>query len=125
MKFKIQNFIKFSERMAAVNKNQKCGRCKQALTYFTFVLWQGPNGYRRYALCDKCKREVESGEGAPGKPSTYTEGLRKVIQSNREREKELIEQVVAKAQAAGSIGGGSLEKTERMQSHTLKVRRVG
>ena len=43
-------------------RQQKCAKCQQALIYFTLVLWNGPNGFRRYALCDKCKAEHESHE---------------------------------------------------------------
>lgn len=38
---------------------KKCARCKHELVYFTKVLWNGPNGFRRYDLCDKCKKAVE------------------------------------------------------------------
>lgn len=40
-------------------KKQKCAKCQQALVCYSMVLMNGPNGFRRYALCDKCKADVE------------------------------------------------------------------
>jgi len=43
-------------------KKQKCTKCQQALADYSMVLFSGPNGFRRYALCDKCKAEHEKHE---------------------------------------------------------------
>lgn len=45
-------------RLEMTAKKQRCAKCKQALVYYSMVLFAGPNGFRRYALCDKCKAEV-------------------------------------------------------------------
>jgi hypothetical protein len=37
----------------------KCARCGKPRLYFTLALWMGPQGFRRYKLCDRCKAEVE------------------------------------------------------------------
>jgi hypothetical protein len=29
------------------------------IVYFTLVLWIGPNGFRRYPMCDKCKDKTK------------------------------------------------------------------
>ena len=48
----------------AVNK---CERCEKAARFYNLVLYKGPNGYRRYRVCDACKAELAANlEG--GKP---------------------------------------------------------
>jgi len=38
----------------------KCDRCKKVVGKVTEVLWsRGPNGNRRYRLCDRCLAEVK------------------------------------------------------------------
>jgi hypothetical protein len=36
-----------------------CAKCRHPAPVWTLVLWKGPNGYRRYRLCDKCKTAVQ------------------------------------------------------------------
>lgn len=40
-------------------KKQRCAKCQQALVDYSLVLYAGPNGFRCYALCSKCRAEVE------------------------------------------------------------------
>lgn len=38
----------------------KCNRCNKTVDKVTEVLWsRGPNGNRRYKICDKCLPEVK------------------------------------------------------------------
>ncbi len=38
----------------------KCDRCKKVVGKVTEVLWsRGPNGNRRYKICDRCLPEVK------------------------------------------------------------------
>lgn len=37
----------------------KCDRCKKVVDKVTEILSRGPNGYRRYKLCDKCLAEIK------------------------------------------------------------------
>jgi NAD-dependent SIR2 family protein deacetylase len=47
--------------MAKKTRCAKCGKEAQALT---MVLTIGPQGYRRYPLCDSCKGEAEKKRAA-------------------------------------------------------------
>lgn len=35
-----------------------CAKCKTPTTLYTLTLWNGPNGFRRYPLCDHCYKIV-------------------------------------------------------------------
>ena len=62
-------------------RQQKCAKCGQGLVYFTLILWNGPNGFRRYALCDKCRAEIlehESKGAWPCAPTKERERREKV-----------------------------------------------
>lgn len=37
----------------------KCARCQKKILYFTAVLWMGPRGFRRYRMCDGCKKKTD------------------------------------------------------------------
>ena len=41
-----------------MTKNDRCAKCGKPMLYYTLVLWNGPNGFRRYRLCNKCKGKV-------------------------------------------------------------------
>ena len=45
-----------------MNTHIICPRCKKPATAFTMTLWHGPNGFRRYPLCDLCNAAVKAEE---------------------------------------------------------------
>ena len=36
-----------------------CEKCHKPTAVWSLVLWKGPNGFRRYKLCDSCKVAVQ------------------------------------------------------------------
>ena len=42
-----------------MNLKPKCAMCRKEMLYYRQVLMIGPQGYRRYALCDKCAAKAE------------------------------------------------------------------
>ena len=38
------------------------------MTDYTLILWHGPNGFRRYCLCEKCVNEVDLEKKSTYKP---------------------------------------------------------
>jgi len=54
----------------------KCARCQKKILYFTAVLWIGPQGYRRYCLCDACLKKIKSSPSP--QPSPVGRGGKKV-----------------------------------------------
>ncbi len=45
----------------------RCARCGKAVLNWAWVLWHGPNGFRRYKLCVKCYNEIGAAKAAPPK----------------------------------------------------------
>ena len=37
----------------------KCARCQKKTDYYKMILWSGPNGFRRYRLCEACRKAIE------------------------------------------------------------------
>lgn len=51
-----------------MNLKPKCTQCKKELSEkFRMVLMIGPQGYRRYACCDKCAAKAEMKQKAESK----------------------------------------------------------
>jgi hypothetical protein len=46
-----------------MNLKPKCVQChKELASGFRMILMMGPQGFRKYAVCEKCAKEVERSE---------------------------------------------------------------
>jgi hypothetical protein len=43
-------------------KNKMCSRCNKKSDHIRNVLYYGPSGYRRYAICDLCTIQIREKE---------------------------------------------------------------
>jgi hypothetical protein len=52
------------------NQSTKCARCGKPSPHLTQLLWmRGPNGFRKYMICDTCKPLVENDNNSKKPPA--------------------------------------------------------
>ncbi len=67
----------------------KCDRCKKVVERVTEVLWaHGPNGNRRYRLCDRCLAEVKKDNL---KKMSWSGGIAEWIENDTQQQINLFE----------------------------------
>jgi hypothetical protein len=55
-------------------RKTRCTKCGKDAQNVTMVLMMGPQGYRRYPICDPCKAEAEKKQAAKMPTHTTEQG---------------------------------------------------